>query len=75
MDENDNEVQKYFKSEEDALLVSIVKAYINKELTITGEDIEVLKDYYYKYSLRNYILIPVVIYILKQQVEKIGEEK
>ena len=75
LDENDNEVQKYFKSEEDALLVSIVKAYINKELTITGEDIEVLKDYYYKYSLRNYILIPVIIYILKKQVEKIGEDK
>lgn len=72
-DENGNVVQRYFKDDEDAALVTIVRSYINKTLTISDSDIDMLHEYYYKYGIKNYILIPLLIYVLKKEIGKIGE--
>lgn len=58
-------------SDEDAegdidLLIKIIKHYINNDLKLTDDNIELIKNYYYENSIKNYILMPVIIYILQQ---------
>ena len=46
-------------------LVMIFRDYINNEFTINDDTIKTLEDYYYEPSIRNYLLLPIIIYILQ----------
>ena len=47
---------------------NIVKKYINKTLTLDKNLVNQVKDYYMEFSLRSYILTPLMIYALKKLI-------
>jgi len=50
-----------------SVVFNIIKDYLNGTFTVTDKVIETLNDLYYKPSLENYVLMPLLIYILKNQ--------
>lgn len=55
-------------SNEEMYLFKLIKDYFNKSFIATDEMIKQLNIYYYKNTLKNYLLLPIVIHILKQQL-------
>jgi len=45
---------------------NIIKPYLNNTFELTEDIITFLDNYYYKENVENYILMPIIIYILKQ---------
>lgn len=50
-------------------LIMILRDYMNNTFTVTDSVIKTLEDYYYEPSLRNYLLMPIIIYILQNYNE------
>ena len=50
---------------------NLIKSYINNQLDITDDLIAQIDDFYPEYNVKNYILIPILIYILKQKINNI----
>lgn len=46
-------------------IFKIIKEFLNGSFKLTDETAKFLNDFYYKPSIENYILIPILIYILK----------
>jgi len=53
---------------EQDLLFRIIKEWVNDKFTLTADLLTELNNYYYEINARNYILIPLVIYILQQKI-------
>lgn len=68
---HDVSLEKLMEFDNDLLgnnfIFSTIKNYLNGDLEVTDEFLNKLDDYFYKNSLENYILIPLIIYILKNQ--------
>lgn len=47
-------------------IFNIIKEYLNGKFKLTEEYVEFLNDFYYKPTLENYIMLPLLIYILKE---------
>ncbi len=62
---------KYFEDDDENLMFSIVKSYINDSLSIDDDLMTKLNKFYYENNAKNYILVPLVIYILKQKISEI----
>lgn len=50
-------------------LFEIIKDYLNGSFILTEEKTNKLNNLYYKPSLENYILLPMIIYILKESIK------
>ena len=55
-------------NEDSFFMFNIIRGYFNKSLTISEEMLKKINNYYYKKTINNYLLLPIVIYILKGQV-------
>lgn len=53
-------------------LLYIIKSYLKGTLSITEDLLEKLNDYYYEQNIQTYILMPMVIYVLKQCISDIS---
>lgn len=51
-------------------LIQILNSYFNKTLTITDDIINEMGDYYFENTIRNYLLLPMIIYIFQQYASK-----
>lgn len=51
-------------------IFNLIRKYINKGLSLDNDLVAQMEDFYGEISLKNYILIPVLIYILKDLVNK-----
>jgi hypothetical protein len=55
----------------DQFLFSIIRNYLKGTLNLTQELIVSLNDHFYDISFKTYILLPIVIYILKQKIKEV----
>ena len=53
------------EGETDDLLIQILNGYFTKSLAITDSMISEIENYYFENTIRNYILLPIIIFILK----------
>lgn len=51
-------------------LFKIIKGYLNGSFKLTEDVLTTLNNLYYKPSLQNYILVPIVVYILKEKISE-----
>lgn len=51
-------------------LFNIIKDYLNGTFKLNEDHLAMLNDLYYKPTLENYIMIPLIVYILKQTIKK-----
>lgn len=49
-------------------LFYIIKDYLNDKLEVTDDLLKKLNEYYYKLNVQTYLLMPLIIYILKQSI-------
>lgn len=49
-------------------LFSIIRSYLKDQLTLTEELLTLLNSFYYELTFKNYILVPLVIFVLKQLI-------
>jgi hypothetical protein len=54
-------------------LFGLIKSYLLGNLTIDENLLKKLNNYYYDVSFKNYILMPIVIYILKRKISSVTE--
>ena len=72
----DVSVEKLIKPKEDisflenSELFRIIRDYLNGNFSITMDVMEQLNKHYYKNSLETYILVPIVLYIIKDSIGK-----
>ena len=52
----------------DYFIFNIIRNYFNKTFAVTEDVVKAINNYYYKKTMTNYLLLPIVIYILKQYV-------
>ena len=52
----------------DCFIFNIIRNYFNKTFAVTEDVAKAINNYYYKKTMTNYLLLPIVIYILKQYV-------
>ena len=57
---------KYPGLVEDSDLIEFIYAFINGDLTASSELLDNLDSMYFEPSIKNYILLPIIIYILKE---------
>ena len=53
---------------ENHYLFKLIKDYFNKTFVPTDDMLKSLNIYHYKATLKNYLLMPIIIHILKQQI-------
>ena len=58
------------EGETDDLLIQILNGYFTKSLAITDSMISEIENYYFENTIRNYILLPIIIFILKNYTIK-----
>ena len=51
------------------LLFLTIKKFINKNLTLDKDFVCQMKNYFADISVRNYIFIPIILYIMRQMIE------
>lgn len=56
----------YLANEE---LFAIVRSYLKDEIVLNDDLIIQLNDFYYDISFKNYILVPIIIFIIKQLIK------
>ena len=54
---------------DDMRIFYIIKDYLNGNLSVDEDLISELSDYFFEQDIQNYILMPILIYILKQYVK------
>ena len=59
----------YFHNYESKALFNMINSYLNDSFKLTEDVLKTLNELYYKPSVENYILIPMVLYILKQNIK------
>lgn len=62
--------QTTLDSEDSVYLFKIIKDYFSKKFTPTDEIVKKLNIHFYKKNIQNYLLMPIVIYILKEAIGK-----
>lgn len=50
-------------------IFNIIRNYFNKTLSLTDTVMKNINGYYYKRTMENYLLMPIVIYILKSKIK------
>lgn len=55
---------------DDQYLFTIIKEYFANTFTASSDVLTKINRYYYKKNIQNYLLMPIVIYILKQSISK-----
>lgn len=72
---NDISIEKFI-DEKNALpqymnyseIFDIIRKYLNGNIVISDDIVSTLNKYYYKQSLQTYLLIPMIVYILKESI-------
>jgi len=54
-------------------LFNIIRKYLKGTFSITKENLTALNNYFYDISFKTYILLPIIIYILKQKISEAYE--
>lgn len=62
-------LEKENKLLDDNVLVKIIKDYLNESLELNDDLLKKINNYYYSDNIQEYILIPLVIYCLKKQMD------